>query len=86
MNKENLVLSLTKVLSTKREAKMALEHLFATIKESLKSGEKVIVSGFGSFNITIHRAKKIKNPKTGKIILISPRKKVKFKPAVNLLD
>ncbi|MBU0951898.1 MAG: HU family DNA-binding protein [Elusimicrobia bacterium] len=85
MNKKGLIEALTSVLSTKTEAKNATEKIFSTMQNALKSGEKVIVSGFGSFNIKLVRAKKMLNPKTRKVMLINPKKKVKFKPAKNLL-
>jgi len=81
MNKKDLIEALTRVLSTKKEAKDAIETIFSRIQAALKSGEKVAISGFGSFNIRIFRAKKMMNPRTKRIMLISPKKKVKFKPS-----
>ena len=85
MNKKDLVLALTKVLSTKREAKQAVERIFSTIADALRSGEKVVISGFGSFHPRHTKAKKMVNPKTKKIMLISPKIKIKFKPSKHLI-
>ena len=79
MNKNDLVLSLTKVLSTKKEARDALETIFSRIKNALKNGDKVIISRFGSFHAFIMKAKRVRNPKTGQMLNISPRKKIRFR-------
>ncbi|MFH1368886.1 MAG: HU family DNA-binding protein [Elusimicrobiota bacterium] len=85
MNKKHLVESLSRVLSTKTEAKASVDKIFAEIKKALKEGHKVVVSGFGSFTPFISRAKKGRNPKTGETIHLMPRRKVRFKQAKNLL-
>jgi nucleoid DNA-binding protein len=85
MNKQDLITSLTKVLSTRKEAKDATERIFAEIKRALRNGDKVVISGFGSFNSFISRAKLGRNPKTGQTISIPPRKKVRFRQAKELL-
>ncbi len=85
MNKNNLILALTKVLSTKKEARQAVEKVFSSLAEALRSGEKVVISGFGSFHPKLTKAKKMINPKTKKIMVISPRIKIKFKPSKDLL-
>ena len=79
MNRNTLIESLTKVLSTKKEARNALETIFSSIRNALKNGDKVIISGFGSFNANIMKAKRVRNPKTGLIMNISPRKKIRFR-------
>ncbi len=85
MNKNNLILALTKVLSTKKEARQAVEKVFSSLAEALRSGEKVVISGFGSFHPKLTKEKKMINPKTKKIMVISPRIKIKFKPSKDLL-
>ncbi|MDI6640683.1 MAG: HU family DNA-binding protein [Elusimicrobiota bacterium] len=86
MNKNDLVLILTKVLGSKTDAKKAIETIFSAMKEAIKSGEKVVISNFGSFHTKVHRAKKFTNPKTKETILIPPRRKVSFKLSKNLLS
>ncbi|MFN3966872.1 MAG: HU family DNA-binding protein [Endomicrobiia bacterium] len=85
MNKNDLILALTKVLSTKKEAKQAIEKTFSTMAEALRAEEKVVISGFGSFHPKLTKSKKMINPKTKKIMLIPPKIKIKFKPSKNLL-
>ena len=85
MNKNDLINQLTRTLGSKREAKQALENIFSAMREALCSNEKVIISGFGSFNVKFYRAKKIVNPRTKKLMLIPPKRKIKFKPSKHLL-
>lgn len=85
MNKRDLIESLTKVLSTKMEAKNAVNRVFGVLRERIRSGEKVVISGFGSFNVKMYHAKKMKNPKTGVETIIPPRRRVRFKPSKDLI-
>ncbi len=85
MNKQHLVESLARTLSTKTEAKAAVEKVFAEIKKGLRDGHKVVISGFGSFTPFISRAKRGRNPRTGETIHVMPRRKVRFKQAKELL-
>ncbi|HBU68978.1 MAG TPA: hypothetical protein DEE98_01195 [Elusimicrobia bacterium] len=84
MNRNDLIESLLKVLSTKKEARDAVEGVFSLLAKSLSQGEKVVISGFGTFTPYISRAKKARNPKTGQTVHISPRKKVRFKQSKEL--
>ncbi|MBU2568055.1 MAG: HU family DNA-binding protein [Elusimicrobia bacterium] len=84
MNKNDLIKSLTSVLSTRKEAAGAVEKIFADIKKRLQSDDRVVISGFGAFYIKHYKSKKLYNPKTGKEMLVSPRRKIKFKPSPKL--
>ena len=64
-----------------KESTEIVEQVFEIIQETLESGEKVKISGFGNFVIRAKRPRKGRNPKTGEEILISGRKVVTFKPS-----
>ncbi|MDR2191289.1 MAG: integration host factor subunit beta [Endomicrobium sp.] len=81
MNKNDLAKKLSKILTSKKEADFAVEKIFKEISDALKNGEKVVITGFGSFNAFTTKTKKGRNPKTGETLLISPMKKIKFKQA-----
>ena len=85
MNKKDLVIGLTKVLSTQQEGRVALERVFSEMTRALRSGQKVVISGFGSFHPYLSRPHKRRNPKTGESVLVPARKKVRFKPSPDLL-
>jgi len=86
MNKADLVIALTKVLSTKKEANDALECIFSNMKKSLRAGDKVVVSEFGSFHPKIRHARKARNIKLNQVIDVPSKKIVKFYSSKNLLE
>jgi len=69
---------------SKRESAKITEAMFEIIKETLENAENVKLSGFGSFNIQHKRARRGRNPQTGEVITISPRRVLSFK-ASNVL-
>lgn len=50
---------------TKKAAKESVDATFDTINTALKKGEKVVISGFGTFVIRARKARVGRNPKTG---------------------
>ncbi|OIS65855.1 DNA-binding protein, partial [Bacillus subtilis] len=63
-----------------------VEKVFDTISEALKSGEKVSIPGFGTFEVRERAARKGRNPQTGEEIDIPATKAPAFKPAKALKD
>lgn len=82
MTKADLVeLIYERVGSSKKEAGDVVEAVFAIIKDSLCRGEKVKISGFGSFAVNHKRARRGRNPRTGVSITIDSRTVLSFKPS-----
>ncbi len=54
------------------------------IKQSLESGEDVMISGFGKFQVKDKRQRRGRNPSTGEDIILSPRRVVTFKSSGKL--
>jgi integration host factor subunit alpha len=82
MTKADLVeLIYERVGSSKKEAGDVVEAVFGIIKESLCRGEKVKISGFGSFAVNRKRARRGRNPQTGVSITIDSRTVLSFKPS-----
>jgi DNA-binding protein HU-beta len=65
--------------STKADAKKAVNAFLETVTETLKSGDKVIFTGFGSFEVNERAAKEGRNPQTGEAVQIKATKAPKFK-------
>jgi DNA-binding protein HU-beta len=63
---------------TKKAAKEAVESTFDSIIESLKKGDKVVVSGFGTFVIRGRKARVGRIPKTGESIQLPSMNTVGF--------
>ena len=85
MNKADLIDGLTKILPTKKEAEQTVNAILNSIKEALRSYNKVTIAGFGSFYIKSYSPRKVHRLKDGVKILIPPRKIVKFKPSKKIL-
>lgn len=60
-------------------AEKAVNAVFDTIKEELKKGEKVTLTGFGTFEVANQAAREGRNPKTNSKIQIAARKRVRFR-------
>jgi DNA-binding protein HU-beta len=69
---------------SKADSKKALDAFITATSNSLKSGDRVALVGFGSFSITTRSARKGRNPQTGKEINIAEKKVVKFKAGAEL--
>lgn len=68
------------------QAKAALENLIEVIKSTLASGEDVMISGFGKFQVAEKAPRKGRNPATGKEMTLEKRRIVTFKCAGKLRD
>ena len=69
---------------SKKESAELVEKVFAIVKDTLQSGEKVKISGFGNFVVRQKNARKGRNPQTGEEILLEARKVLTFKPSLVL--
>lgn len=82
MNKEDLIekiaaeTGLTKVQSNK-----TFDAIFRVFANVLSDGDSIKVPGFGSFSVKHVDQRVGRNPKTGKPIEISARKKLTFVPS-----
>ena len=63
-----------------------LESILEIIKSSLESGEPVLISGFGKFEIKEKRTRRGRNPQTGDDFMLGARRVVKFKCSGVLRD
>ena len=85
MTKAELIASIGKEAKvSKASAEKALNAFTASVTKALKKGDKLTLTGFGTFSVARRRARTGRNPQTGKEIKIFARKVAKFK-AGNLL-
>ena len=68
------------------EAKDVLEDLLEIIKSTLASGEDLMISGFGKFQVNEKKPRKGRNPATGNSMMLDKRRVVTFKIAGKLKD
>src|ERR1039457_732129 len=84
MNKAKLVEVVGRVVSTRKEALQAVDAMLNAVQHTLRSGEKVVLAGIGSFHVKMRKAKIGRNPKTGQTVPIPPRRAVRFKMSKDL--
>jgi DNA-binding protein HU-beta len=70
---------------SKAEAARMIDHFTEVIVQALTSGEKITLTGFGTFSVAQRAQREGRNPKTGDKITIPASKIVKFKPGSRLL-
>lgn len=86
MNKAELIAEVAKVTSTKKEADVAISATLAAIQKALKKGDTVTLVGFGTFKVSKRKARKGRNPQTGKEIKIAAKKVPVFKAGKSFKD
>ena len=64
---------------TKKSTEEVINILFDTICETLETGEKVVISGFGTFELRTRVARVGRNPRTGEDIDIPQQRTPAFK-------
>ena len=86
MNKGDLINEVAKVISSKKEAKEAVECVFSTITDALNKQQNVTLVGFGTFKVDNRKARTGRNPQTGEPIEIKAKNVPKFVPGKALKD
>ena len=81
MTRKNLIDKVAKEFGLKKkEADAIVKFIFKEIAETVKKGERVSIQGFGAFELRELKERKIRNPRTGKVMEVPIRKKVVFIP------
>ena len=68
------------------EAKDTLETLLEIMKSTLASGEDIMISRFGKFQVNEKAPRKGRNPATGRSMMLDGRRVVTFKISGGLKD
>ncbi|HMK52979.1 MAG TPA: HU family DNA-binding protein [Thermodesulfobacteriota bacterium] len=85
MTKAELIASIGKEAKiSKASAEKAVNAFTNAVTKALKKGDKLALTGFGTFSVAKRRARTGRNPQTGKEIKIAATRVAKFK-AGNLL-
>ena len=87
MNKGELVEAIAgEADMTNSGAEAVLNAFVSPVTGALKKGDKVTLTGFGTFSITKRAARMGRNPQTGEAIKIKASKVAKFKAGVGLKE
>jgi len=66
---------------SKKESAEIVEMVFDLIKNTLETGDKIKIAGFGNFVVKEKATRRGRNPQTGDEIEISSRRILSFKPS-----
>jgi len=64
-----------------KEAQQIIDNILDLIKDRLKAGDKIMLTGFGVFHVVNRKQRRGINPQSGESIMIKSRKYVSFKPS-----
>ncbi|HUP66350.1 MAG TPA: integration host factor subunit beta [Thermoanaerobaculia bacterium] len=87
MTKAELVDEVARAIQvTKKQAETIVNVVFDSIVDSLRSGEKIELRGFGSFRLRSRKSRTGRNPKTGEKVEVPSKKIPYFKPGKELKE
>jgi DNA-binding protein HU-beta len=87
MTKTDLIANIATEAGVKKSvAEKVLNSLMNNVEKALKSGDKVTLTGFGTFQCTQRASRTGRNPRTGKEIKIAACNVPKFKPGNKLKE
>lgn len=85
LTKKDLIAHVAKKANlTNKAANDAVGAMLNGIRDSLKKGDKVVITGFGTFSVRKRAARPGRNPKTGERITLQARKAPGFTPGKTL--
>ena len=85
MTKLQLVARVAKEAGVRRQdAARVVDQLINTVLTTLRAGGKVNLTGLGTLRVKPRKGRTGRNPKTGQPVVISPGRKVSFKPSQSL--
>lgn len=85
MRKQDLIREVARS-SALPESKVSevVSAVFDTIQSSLADGDEVAISGFGTFRTVMRPAREGRNPQSGELMQIGPRRSPAFRPGAGL--
>jgi DNA-binding protein HU-beta len=69
---------------TRAQATRALNACLEGIQSGLVRGDRVTISGFGTFGVLHRKARRVRNPKNGAAIEIAAKRVPRFAPGIDL--
>ena len=88
MTKSELIEVIAKAQShlAYRDIELAVKYMIEQMSQSLASGERIEIRGFGSFSLHYRPPRIGRNPKTGDSVALSGKYVPHFKPGKELRD
>ena len=79
MNKRDLIDAISSRMGDKKTAAEAVNAVLDTIQETVASGDKVSITGFGVFEKQVRPARTARNPATGAAVKVPKTSVPKFR-------
>ncbi|RLC28060.1 MAG: integration host factor subunit alpha [Deltaproteobacteria bacterium] len=80
LTKENIINCIyNQVGLSKSKSRVVIESLLEIVKRTLESGEDILISGFGKFEVKEKSARRGRNPQTTEDLQLRARRVVVFK-------
>lgn len=88
MTKSELIEAITRRQShlNAKDVELAVKYLIEVMSNSLSSGERIEIRGFGSFSLHFRPPRIGRNPKTGEAVALSGKYVPHFKPGKDLRE
>jgi nucleoid DNA-binding protein len=85
MTKKDIILKVSDDSNLKQiDVKKVVQRTFDYIIEALVRGEKIELRNFGVFKVKQRKSRTGRNPRTGQVVPVPPRKVVVFKPGLEM--
>jgi integration host factor subunit beta len=62
-------------------AELLVDVAFGCMEQSMSRGEKIEIRGFGSFQVRNYREYRGRNPRSGQVVEVRPKRLPRFKPS-----
>jgi DNA-binding protein HU-beta len=83
MNKSELISRVSRESGLNRgESIRAVRALVAAIRDTIKEGGKISLTGLGCFKVKARKGRPGRNPQNGEAIVIPAGRKISFKPSL----
>jgi nucleoid DNA-binding protein len=85
MTKKDIILKVADSTNLKQtDVKQVVQKTFDFMVEALVRGEKIELRNFGVFKVKERKSRTGRNPRTGEVVPVPPRKVVVFKPGLEM--
>jgi integration host factor subunit beta len=71
---------------TQKQAESTIETIFESMKDALCEGENIEIRGLGAFHVKHYNGYQGRNPKTGQVIPVKPKRGILFRTGKELRD
>jgi integration host factor subunit beta len=71
---------------TQKQAELTIETIFESMKDALCKGENIEIRGLGAFHVKHYEGYQGRNPKTGEVIPVRPKRGILFRTGKELRD